>query len=202
MKVLIAEDDQVSRRILESTLQRKGYEVVPTVNGAEAWEVLQSEHSPRLAILDWMMPEMDGPQVCRRVRAREAEGYVYVILLTARADKQDIVMGLEAGADDYLVKPFDSQELQSRVKVGERVLNLESALEGKVRELQDALKHVQQLQGLLPICMHCKNVRDDKDSWHRIEGYIEQHSQAMFTHSLCNDCMAKYYREPSEGGKT
>jgi len=200
MKVLIAEDDQVSRRLLEVTLKRLGYEVIATQNGAEAWEVLQEENAPQLAVLDWMMPELDGVDVCRLVRERKSEKYVYIVFLTAKGQKKDIVTGLEAGADDYLIKPFDPQELKSRITVGERVLRLESELAGKIDELQQALVHVKQLQGLLPICMHCKKIRDDGDSWHRLETYIERHSEAMFTHSLCQDCISEHYPEHQGSG--
>jgi len=199
MKVLIAEDDKVSRRLLQATLGRLGFDVVTTENGAQAWQALQAADAPRLAILDWMMPELDGVDVCRNVRQRQDGPYVYIILLTARGQKKDVVTGLEAGADDYLIKPFDPQELRSRITVGERILRLEAALEAKVRELKDALSHVKQLQGLLPICMHCKKIRDDRDTWHRVESYIEEHSDAMFTHSLCEECLAKHY--PDHGKK-
>jgi sigma-B regulation protein RsbU (phosphoserine phosphatase) len=146
-----------------------------------------------------MMPELDGVDVCRQIRDRKDKPYVYIILLTARGQKKDVVTGLEAGADDYLVKPFDPQELSSRITVGERILKLEAALDGKVHELKAALSHVKQLQGLLPICMHCKKIRDDGDTWHRVESYIEEHSDAMFTHSLCEECMTKHY--PNHGKK-
>lgn len=193
MRVLIAEDDVVSRRLLEATLARLNYEVVTTENGVQAWEILQREDSPQLAVLDWMMPEMDGVDVCRLVREYRRDRYVYIIFLTAKGQRKDLIAGLEAGADDYVVKPFDPQELRSRMAVGERVLNLESALAGKVGELEEALAHVKQLQGMLPICMHCKKIRDDEDTWHRVESYIERHSEAMFTHSLCEECMAEHY---------
>jgi CheY-like chemotaxis protein len=193
MRILIAEDDQISRRLLQATLQRADHEVVVTTNGAEAWEALQDESSPQLAVLDWMMPEMDGAEVCRRVREQSGDKYIYLILLTARGQKKDVVAGLEAGADDYLVKPFDPQELRSRILVGERIVTLESELAKNVRELEEAVTHVKVLQGLLPICMHCKKIRDDRDSWHRLESYIEEKSEAMFTHSLCNDCLSEHY---------
>lgn len=193
MKVLISEDDPISRRLLEATILRAGYEVVATDNGAAAWQALNTQGAPRLAILDWMMPEMDGVEVCRRVRQHAELAYIYLIILTARGQKDDIVAGLQAGADDYLTKPFDPHELRSRMAVGERILNLHAALETKVHQLEDALGHVKQLQGLLPICMYCKKIRDDDATWHRLETYIQQHTEAMFTHSLCNDCLAHHY---------
>jgi DNA-binding response OmpR family regulator len=193
MKVLIAEDDPISRRLLEASLSRSGYDVVSTENGSEAWDALQREAAPRLAVLDWMMPIVDGVELCRRVRAADLGGYVYLILLTAKGQRDDLVAGFEAGADDYLTKPFDLIELRSRLTVGERILALQHSLRAKVEELESAMSHVKQLQGLLPICMHCKKIRDDEHTWHRLESYIEQHSGANFTHSLCSDCLAVHY---------
>jgi DNA-binding response OmpR family regulator len=193
LKILIAEDDRISRRLLEMTLQRMEFEVVLTENGAQALEVLNGPDAPQLAILDWMMPELDGVEVCQQIRAQVRNKYTYIIFLTARGQKKDIVTALESGADDYLIKPFDPQELRSRLQVGLRVLKLESALGAKVQELEAAIQHVKTLQGLLPICMYCKKIRDDSDSWHRLESYIEQHTQAMFTHSLCTDCRDEHF---------
>ena len=110
----------------------------------------------------------------------------------------DISTALEAGADDYLTKPCAPQELLSRLQVGLRVLKLESALAGKVEELERAIHHVKTLQGLLPICMYCKKIRDDSDSWHRMESYIEKHTEAMFTHSLCSDCREEHFPKREE----
>jgi diguanylate cyclase (GGDEF)-like protein len=126
--VLIAEDDSVSRRLLEATLSKWGYDVLACADGSEAWQVLQRPDPPSLAILDWMMPRMDGVQVCREVRKRATEPYVYLILLTARSQKTDIITGLEAGADDYIVKPFDANELRMRLRAGRRILDLQTEL--------------------------------------------------------------------------
>jgi DNA-binding response OmpR family regulator len=200
MKVLVAEDDPIIRRLLEVTLSRAGHEVTPAADGAEAWRILQRPDAPRLAILDWMMPEVDGLDLCRRIRASEGKDYVYVIMLTARGRKEDLLEGLAAGADDYLVKPFDPQELRGRLQAGVRVLGLELALKAKVGELEAALAQVERLQGLLPICMHCKRIRDEQEIWHRIETYISEHSEAEFTHSLCDDCREKYYPATEPAG--
>jgi diguanylate cyclase (GGDEF)-like protein len=127
MQILIAEDDPVSRRLLEVTLSKWGYEVIACVDGQAAWEVLQQPDAPQLVILDWMMPRMDGLQVCKMVRdpaQRPSEPYVYIILLTAKSQKADMVTGLGAGADDYLTKPFDAQELRMRLRAGRRILDL------------------------------------------------------------------------------
>jgi putative two-component system response regulator len=126
VKILVADDDSTSRRLLEATLAKRGHEVVVTRDGQEAWQTLQTPNGPRLAILDWMMPVIDGVELCRRIRSGVLPGYVYVILLTSRSDKQDIVEGLSAGADDFVTKPFHAEELAVRVTAGQRILALES----------------------------------------------------------------------------
>jgi two-component system cell cycle response regulator len=128
VKVLIAEDDVVSRRLLEATLLRWGYEVIVTRDGSEAWQVLQLADAPPLAILDWMMPGMDGVEVCRKVRQRGQEPYIYLILLTTKGLKENIIEGLDAGADDYLTKPFHPSELQVRLRAGIRIITLQAEL--------------------------------------------------------------------------
>lgn len=195
MRVLIAEDDAVSRRLLEVLLKRWGHEVVSCQDGQQAWEMLQQEDSPRLLVLDWMMPGLDGLEICKRLRWQREDEYRYIILLTAREGQDDIVTGLEAGADDYVTKPFDQSELRSRLRVGERILHLKDELAGKVEELERALEHVKQLQGIIPICMHCHRIRDEKKIWHRLEQYLQDHSGAVFSHALCDECMKKYYPE-------
>ena len=193
MKILIAEDDSVSRKLLHAHLTKWGYEVTAACDGREAWDILKRNDSPRLVILDWTMPEIDGIELCKKIRRLQAKQYIYIILLTAKKQKDDIITGLDFGADDYITKPFDPNELKSRVKCGIRILDLESALTGNITELKDALDHVKRLQGLLPICMYCKKIRDDTNAWKNIEIYIEEHSEAMFSHSLCRECRLKYY---------
>ncbi len=128
MKILIADDEALSRRLLEKTLERAGYEVIAVENGKQALEVLGKQDGPRLALLDWMMPELDGPGVCRAVRKRSDQTYVYMVLLTSKGTKEETVHGLESGADDYLTKPFNAEELRARLRVGERILLLEDRL--------------------------------------------------------------------------
>jgi len=128
MKVLIAEDDSISRRMLVAFLVKWGYEVLVATEGEEAWGILQGNAAPRLAILDWMMPGRDGVEICRGVRQRKAQPYIYILLLTARGQKEDIVEGLEAGADDYVTKPFDPFELRARLRAGRRIVELQEQL--------------------------------------------------------------------------
>ena len=136
MRVLVADDSAVSRRLLEAALKKWNYDVVLACDGQEAWEYLQRDDAPRLAILDWMMPGMSGPDVCRHVRQLAGERYTYILLVTSRADKQDLIEGMEAGADDYITKPFDQNELKVRLGPGRRIVELQDAL----LEAQEALR--------------------------------------------------------------
>jgi len=191
MKILVAEDDPVSRRLVRALLTKWGHDVVVVRDGSEAWEALQGPDAPQLAVLDWMMPEMDGTDVCRKVREGPDPRRVYIILLTARGNRENIVEGLQAGANDYVTKPFFPEELRARIQVGEETVRLQSSLADRVRELEDALSHVKQLQGLLPICSYCKKVRDDQNYWHQVESYVSEHSEAQFSHSICPECYEK-----------
>ena len=188
MRILIADDDAISRTVLERTLRGWGHDVTATRDGTEAWDALQQDDALKLAVLDWMMPGLEGPEVCRRLRALARPVPTYVILLTAKGQTDDIVTGLDSGADDYVTKPFDRQELRSRIRVGERVVGLQQGLADRVQELETALGQVKQLKGLLPICSYCKAVRDDKNYWQRVETYIAAHSEARFSHGICPDC--------------
>jgi len=125
MKILIAEDDTISRRLLESFLRKWGYDVLVASDGAEAWKAMHEPEAPNLVISDWMMPNMDGLELCGNIRAMEKSSYTYFIILTAKGRKEDVIEGLEAGADDFLIKPFDQEELKYRVKIGERIIRLE-----------------------------------------------------------------------------
>jgi phosphoserine phosphatase RsbU/P len=139
MKILIADDDPLTCRMLEALLPRWGYEVVTARDGNEAWQILQTENSPRMAILDWMMPGMEGAEICRRIREIPHSEMIYIILLTSKGRKEDIIEGLDAGADDYITKPFDHGELRVRTQVGKRIIALQSALAYSVK-VQGALE--------------------------------------------------------------
>jgi sigma-B regulation protein RsbU (phosphoserine phosphatase) len=188
VKILIAEDEAMSRLMLEAILTEWGYEVVVAAEGVEALQILEGADAPRLAILDWMMPGLDGPEVCRRLRARPRPEPPYLILLTGRRAKGDIVAGLKSGANDFITKPYDREELQARVQVGCRVVELQGSLATRVRELEEALTQVKQLQGLLPVCCYCKKIRDDHNYWQQVEEYFGQHSDIHFTHGICPEC--------------
>jgi diguanylate cyclase (GGDEF)-like protein len=141
MRVLIADDDSVSRLTLAHMLARWGYEVLAASDGTQAWSYLEKPDAPRLAILDWMMPGMTGPQLCRKLRELKREPYTYVLLLTARTDKQDVVEGMDSGADDYVTKPFDRDELQVRLRAGRRIVDLQAELVAARESLRDLATH-------------------------------------------------------------
>ena len=184
----MADDEPTGATILARSLARWGLEVVVAHDGEEAWRIIDGDGGISLAILDWMMPCADGLDLCRRIRRDERHAHMHVILLTARDSRADVVAGLDAGADDYLVKPFDPEELRARVHVGIRVLTLQDRLADRVAELQAALSNVKQLSGLLPICSYCKRIRGDENYWERVENYLSEHTDAKFSHGICPGC--------------
>lgn len=201
MRILIAEDDRVSRRLLESHLLKWGHEVRVAEDGSQALAALQGDDAPELAILDWMMPGMDGVEICRTVRAAASSRPLHIILLTARMGREDLLEGLEAGADDYVTKPFDPRELRARVSVGQRIIELRRDLQERVRQLEEALAQVDHLQGLLPICAYCKKIRDDRNYWHQVENYVTARTAARFSHGICPDCLQNVIKPQLEEGR-
>jgi len=195
MTVLIAEDDRTSHRILQTVLERAGYTVFGTWNGAEAWECLQKPEHPRMAVLDWMMPGLDGVELVRRVRASKELCSLYILLLTAKSSREEMLSGLDSGADDYIINPFDREELLARVNIGRRIVELQKSLEQRIAELETALSQIRTLQGLIPMCAACKKVRDDQGYWQQVEDYLMEHSDAAFSHALCPECLKVHYPE-------
>src|SRR5579863_12638 len=159
MRILIADDSIVSRHLLEATLRKWGYEVAVACDGLEAWDALQGENAPRLAILDWVMPGLTGPEVCKRVRESsrgKESNYTYILLLTSKSDKEDLIEGMEAGADDYLTKPFDQHELKVRIRAGTRLVDLQAQLLAAREALReqatrDSLTHLWNRNSILEI---------------------------------------------------
>ena len=198
MKILIAEDDIVSRLMLESIIKKWSFEVISVDNGLKAWEILNQAEVPPIALLDWEMPGIDGLELCKKIKFLDRKNPTYVILLTGRNSKKDVVIGLQAGADDYITKPFDNNELLARINVAGRLVETQCTLNKKVKELEEALEHVKTLQGIIPICMHCHSIRNDHSAWDRLEAYIEENSDAQFSHSICPTCIAKHYPDYSD----
>ena len=191
MRALVADDDATTAALLRSTLARWGLDVVVARDGIEALQTIHDDPTIGLAVLDWGMPGLDGPEVCRRIRADPTRAHLHLLLLTAREGRDDVISGLDAGADDYLSKPFDPEIFRARVAVGLRVLKLKERLAERVVELEAALSKVKQLRGLLPICSYCKHVRRDGDYWEQVEQYVSEHSDLQFSHGICPACYDK-----------
>lgn len=169
MKVLLADDDPLYARVLRSLLAGWGYDVVAVADGSAAWLALSGDQAPRLALLDWVMPGLDGQQVCQELRARPGEWYTYVILLTAKGEKNDLVLGLEAGADDYLVKPFEPAELKARLRTGRRILELQDQLIAA----REAMRQQATRDGLTGTCNRLAVLEALGREWH---GASREHS--------------------------
>lgn len=178
MKLLIADDDVFFRRLLERVLE-EDYQVIAVEDGEQAWNQLQGANAPELAIFDWVMPKFTGPQLCRKVRESRRLDSVYLVILTAKNDTASLVSALEAGADDYITKPFQPSELRARMKVGARVLELQNKLAAQAVLLEGALSTVDQLQKLLPICPVCRAVRLDTTYADAVETYLREHPHSL-----------------------
>jgi len=181
MNILVAEDDPVASKILSLTLQQVGHEVTVVPNGAAAWEAFV-KNPVRLVVSDWMMPELDGLQLCRRIRERMDPEYTYFILLTANhAGRDNLALAMEAGIDDFLQKPLDREAIWMRLRVAERILRF--------------TRQIPQLGELLPICSYCKKIRDDDAYWQQFEAYIQEHTGTHFSHGVCPDCFEEQMHE-------
>jgi sigma-B regulation protein RsbU (phosphoserine phosphatase) len=198
-KILIADDEPVTRAAVKKVVTRRGWEVVVCDNGHDAAAQFDLKNPPDVAVLDWMMPGLDGSELCQRLRKKKVRAYL--IMLTGRTRPEDLVQALASGADDYVRKPFDWSELVARIKVGVRVSLLQRQLDEKVCQLQASLANAKQLGGLLPICSYCKRIRDDRDYWNGLEHYISSHSDAKFTHGVCPSCMREALSEVEAAGK-
>ena len=179
MRILISEDEVVSRLVLGSKLKELGHEVIEARDGTEAWTLFQKE-TARIIVTDWLMPGMDGGEFCELVRAQVDQPYTYIIVLTSLSGKGSYMEAMDAGADDFLTKPVDMDELTARLRVAERVLALQT--------------EVQLMQRLLPICMYCRKIRDsdasweDQSSWQELEAYVAEKDDVQFSHGVCKDC--------------
>ena len=194
LQVLVADDEPVSRTIVGAMLKKAGYAVSYAVDGEEAWRQLNAAQPPALALLDWEMPGLQGPDVVERIRGKQTQTPTYIILLTSRDTSADIVRGLRAGADDYVCKPANEDELVARVSVGARVVQLQATLADRVRSLEEALANVKALQTLLPMCAYCKSIRNDDNYWEKVETYFSEHSNVSFTHSYCPSCYERFVK--------
>jgi phosphoserine phosphatase RsbU/P len=188
VQILVADDDSVSRTLLVRTLELWGHEVDCVVDGLEACGRLIMPGAPTMAVLDWGMPGLEGPDVCRKVRAAALRMQPYLVMLTARYSPDDLAVALEAGADDFLSKPFNRVELMARLHAGVRILNLQRALTDRIQELEESRQREHHLRTLTPICAYCKKIRGDRDDWEPIDQYLAEHGY-RFTHAVCPACL-------------
>ncbi|WP_320040399.1 response regulator [uncultured Desulfobacter sp.] len=183
--ILIVDDERLNIKLLTELLRDK-YKIMAAKNGEQALKAARGNVPPDLILLDIMMPGIDGYEVCKRLKADEKTKHIPVIFVTAVTETQDAARGFQAGAVDFIQKPLNLVMAKARV-------DLHIKLHKTMDELKEALSQVKKLSGLLPICMHCKKIRDDKGYWNQIEAYIDNHSEAQFSHSICNECAEKHY---------
>jgi len=188
MQILIADDDPISRHLAHHALADCGAEVVTADGGQAAWDTIQSRTQSTVLILDRMMPGVDGVDLCKAARLLPTFPPLYILMVTSASETADITAGLEAGADDYVVKPFKPAELRARAQVGMRMVALQESMARRLAELEQALANVKQLRGLLPMCAYCKKIRVDDTYWQQLEGYLTDHSDAEFSHGICPEC--------------
>ena len=201
MKLLIVEDDDSTRLFLLYALRKFGYEISQAKNGAEAWAIFQQPDPPKIAIVDWLMPIMDGIELCKKIRAQPANvSQPYIIFLTSKNDPGDTLAALHAGADEFLIKPVNPAELKARAEVGRRIIGLQATLNANIQYLQAALDEVKALRGFINICAYCNKIRTE-DSWEEIEHYISEHTDVTFSHGVCPDCIKSKLRPELEALK-
>jgi phosphoserine phosphatase RsbU/P len=188
MRLLLADDDRGTRLLLNRMVASWGFEVIEAADGDLAWSILKEEDPPQIAILDWIMPGLDGIEICQRLADRRDGAMVYVLLLTMKNAREDTIMGLDSGAHDFLSKPVDFGELKSRVAVGRRLVEADN-------ELRRALAQIKTLRALLPICSTCKKIRADEGYWQRVEEYLYEHAGVLFSHSICPECKDELFLE-------
>lgn len=173
LKILIADDDPTARRFLQAALHKLEHECILAVDGQEAWEAYRATQ-PSIILADWLMPRLSGIELCRMIRADARPRYAYVIMVTALSGKGSYLEGMQAGADDFVTKPFDLDEMSARLHVAKRIIGLQT--------------EINQLQGLLPMCSYCRRIRDEQSTWTTLEQYVAARTDVMLSHSICPDC--------------
>ena len=197
-RVLIVEDHARTSAALRTLLERKAYDVALAGSVAEALKILEEPNAPRLALLDWNLPDGTGLDIVHALRKAKEGPYVHCIVVTARDGEEDVALALAAGADDFLRKPCGPSELIARVNNGARVIGLQRQLEDRIADLEKSVEERRQLERLLPICMYCKKVRDDSDYWQEIESYLHNRTGTDFSRGICPECMKRVAAESQD----
>jgi phosphoserine phosphatase RsbU/P len=188
LKILIAEDEYTTRLMIQVCLEKWGYQVESVADGQAAWQLLDKPDAPEIALLDWEMPEIDGVELCRKIKELPRDNPIHVIMVTARDSHSDILQGFDAGADDYITKPFNDDELRARIRVGERIVRIQSTLSQTLLELRQALDLVDTLQGSIAICNVCQMIEDEDGVWHERDDYFSRKTDARFIWTQCPSC--------------
>lgn len=184
-RILVVDDDQINRSVIKEILHEE-YEIIAAESGEIALKIVAGPNPPDLILLDILMPDMDGYKVCTRIKADEKTAHIPIIFVTAVSEAMDAAKAFDLGAVDYVTKPFNPVTVKARV-------NTHIKLSTTMQELENALKEVKRLNGLLPICASCKKIRDDKGYWKQVENYLEEYSDAKFSHGMCPDCSENLY---------
>lgn len=188
MRILVADDEPIFRKLYASLLENLGHDVVIAESGDQAWSLLQRTDAPRFAVLDWMMPGLSGVDLCSRLRGTARHRLSYFIIVTANSGKDDLVAAMDAGASDFVTKPFAPSEFLARVTVGVRAMTLQDQLLERIVVLQAAVKEDFNAMPILPVCMYCKSVRDEKDLWHEREEFLVGTIAQKLSHGICPSC--------------
>lgn len=191
MKILIAEDEYTTRLMVQVCLENWGYSIESVEDGKKAWDIINQNNPPQIAVLDWEMPGISGIDLCRKIKSLDRSSPIHVILLTARDSKNDISQGFEAGADDYITKPFNDDELGARIRVAERIVTIQSSLNSSLEELREALDMVQSFEEPVAVCSTCQKIGAFDGSWRTPEKLLEYPVDPRFIQLDCPSCKAK-----------
>ena len=196
-RVLCVDDDPATQMVLNGIIEDAGWQPEPALNATEARQILASSPGIQVVLLDWMLPDGSGVDLCREFKATQGSS-LYVILVTVRGAPEDVETGLDAGADDYLVKPVSPVEVRARIRTGLRAADAQRQLAERVTQLELALKRVSSLESLLPLCMYCRRI-NSSENWQSVEDYLWEHVDVKVSHGCCPDCLSKLTRQLGEG---
>jgi sigma-B regulation protein RsbU (phosphoserine phosphatase) len=199
LRILVLDDDAVTRVTLESVIRGAGWSPLAIDDPELAFEILTGPDGPPIALIDWQMPRLSGVDLCRRVRAAEPTARPYLIFVTSNSTPNDIVTGLDAGADGYMTKPIAANELEARVRAGLRTIALQQELRTRLQEAQAESARTKPLRELLPICCYCRRIRDERQQWSTLEQYLTQRVDVRFTHGFCPTCFEHHVLPDLEG---
>lgn len=195
IRILVVDDDPDILFATIRVLKKEGFDVISADAGNQSLEMVENDH-PDLILLDVQLPDIQGTEVCEKIKGNLDHQKKYIMMLSGnKTSSDDQAEGLDSGADGYIARPISNRELVSRVNAMVRLIRAERKTDSYILELEQAMEKIKVLSGIVPICMHCKQIRNDKGYWNRLEEFIENHSEAQFSHSICEPCLEKHYPE-------